>query len=275
MIWSDGRVLPDEALGVSVRDRAFEHGLGLFETLRTWGGRPVLLPRHLDRLRASAAALGVPIEPASLPDAKAVADLVAADGAAGDVLVRLTASGGVRGGPPAVVWLRTGPLPPPVRRAGATLALARFQVAWDDPLARHKSLNYWARRLAAERALELGADEALLATPDGRVWEGSRTNLFLVRDGVLVTPGLDGPIVPGVMRALVLELADGAGIATREAAPTLSELDGADEAFLTNAVRGIVPVGRTPGGALNAPGPVTTRLRTLLDAFLAADGPPP
>jgi branched-subunit amino acid aminotransferase/4-amino-4-deoxychorismate lyase len=271
MIWSGGRVLSDEALCVSVRDRALEHGLGLFETLRTWAGRPALLGRHVDRLRTSAEALGIPIEPPALPDERAVAELLAAEKAEGDVLLRITASGGVRGDAAPVVWMRAGPLPPPVRRHGAVLALAHFQVAWDDPLARYKSLNYWARRLAAERALDLGADEALLTTPDGRAWEGSRTNLFLVRRGALTTPGLDGPIVPGVMRARVLELAAAIGIEAREAAPTLAEVDAADEVFLTNSVRGIVPVGRTPGRTLAAPGPVTARLQVRLNEALGAE----
>jgi branched-subunit amino acid aminotransferase/4-amino-4-deoxychorismate lyase len=271
MIWSGGRVVPAEAVTVSVRDRALEHGLGLFETLRTWGGRPKLLARHLDRLRASAEALGIPIGLATLPDERAVAELLAADGAEGEVLLRITASGGVRGVAAPVVWMRTAPLPPPVHRKGAVLAVAHFQVAWDDPLARHKSLNYWARRLAAERALDLGADEAIMTTPDGRAWEGSRTNLFLVRRGALITPGLDGPLVPGVMRALVLELAAAEGISVQEAAPTLAELDAADETFLTNSVRGIVPVGRTPGRTLPAPGPVTARLQKLLKKALSAE----
>src|SRR5205823_12510642 len=132
--------------------------------------------------------------------------------------------------------------------------------ARDNPLARHKTLNYWGQRLAFERARSLGADEALLATPDARIWEGTRTNLFLVRGRSLVTPGTVGPVLPGVMRALVLERAPDAGLATSEEDVTIDDLDAADEVFLTNAVRGVVPVGRAEGRDREAPGPVTDRL---------------
>ena len=70
MIWVRGRIVPDDALAISVLDRTFEHGLGLFETLRTWSGQPTLLPRHLDRLTRSAAELGLPHDREALPDAK-------------------------------------------------------------------------------------------------------------------------------------------------------------------------------------------------------------
>ncbi len=79
MIWVAGRIVPDDELKVSVLDRTFEHGLGLFETLRTWNGRAVLLGRHLARLSRSAEELGLPLDPAALPDAGAVADLLRAE----------------------------------------------------------------------------------------------------------------------------------------------------------------------------------------------------
>ncbi|GAC1339132.1 MAG: branched chain amino acid--2-keto-4-methylthiobutyrate aminotransferase [Isosphaeraceae bacterium] len=265
MIWVDGRVVPDDALSLGIRDRAFEHGLGLFETLRTWHGRATLLSRHLARLERSARTLGIPIDRRTLPDQNGASELLAAENGNGDTLLRITTSGGgPSGSSPAIVWMRTGALPPTIDRAGAVVGIAEYQVSWDDPLARHKTLNYWARRLAAERAYDLGADEALIGSPDGRVWEGTRMNLFLIRGRPVTTAGLDAPIVPGIMRAIVLEMAVAAGLSVRETAPTLREIDQADEVFLTNAVRGIVPVGRAPGRVLNAPGPWTTLLRDRL-----------
>ena len=97
----------------------------------------------------------------------------------------------------------------------------------------------------------------------GGYGEGSRTNLFLIWRKMLITPGLDGPVLPGIMRALVLELAPDLGLTPIESAIGVSraELMKADEVFLTNSVRGVVPVGWLAGRALAAPGVWTARLR--------------
>src|SRR5260370_30341807 len=95
MTWVKGQIVADDALQVSVLDRTFEHGLGLFETCRTWNGHPTLLPRHLRRLRRSAAELDLALDPADLPDSRAVRDLVNADGREGDAVLRIPLSGGL------------------------------------------------------------------------------------------------------------------------------------------------------------------------------------
>src|SRR5205823_4197652 len=146
--------------------------------------------------------------------------------------------------------------------------------AWNDPLARHKSLNYWSRRLAFEEARRQGFDEVLCISPGSYYsyyWEGSRTNLFLIRNVSLSTPCLDGPIVPGVMRALVLEHARELPLVDvhEETGLRMGEIREADEIFLTNSVRGIIPVARAGyddrhGGFhwidWPAPGPWTQRI---------------
>ena len=99
MLWARGELVRDDALMVSVLDRTFEHGLGLFETLRTWNGHPTLLDRHLERLKASAFELGLPLEPGQLPDRGAVASLIAANRdvvpVGHDARLRITLSGGL------------------------------------------------------------------------------------------------------------------------------------------------------------------------------------
>ena len=97
MIWVGGSVVADDALSISVLDRTFEHGLGLFETFRTWNGHPSLLDRHLARLRRSAAELKLPLAPAALPDAAAVAALLRVEGHNEDRRLRITLSGGRSG----------------------------------------------------------------------------------------------------------------------------------------------------------------------------------
>jgi branched-subunit amino acid aminotransferase/4-amino-4-deoxychorismate lyase len=274
LIWLAGRIVPEEALQVPAGDRVFEHGLGLFETLRTWDGVAPLLPRHLARMTRSAEELGLPLDPAALPDAAALDGLLQANAAGGDAVIRITLSGGTQGAGSALVWMRQAPLPPPLGAHGAVVGFATGTLAGGDLLARHKTLNYWSRRLAYEQGKQQGADEVLLATPDGRFWEGTRTNLFLVRDAALLTPGLFGPVLPGVMRALVLERAAGAGLSPVACERGVSEtdLETADEVFLTNAVRGLVPVGRTPGRSFTAPGPWTCRLNDRVTEWLHRRG---
>lgn len=268
-VWSRGLLLGEEEPLIGAGDRALEHGVGLFETLRTWGGRPLLLSRHLQRLQRSAAALRLPLDPADLPEESTIADLLTESRCRGDAVVRITVSGGSEDGGRSRVWMRPRPLPAPFGEAGAAVVLGGYCLSWYDLLARHKTLNYWAKDLARDRAVAIGADEALLGTPDGRIWEGTRFNVFLVRGREVLTPDLDGPVLPGIMRGLVLELSERVGLPISEQDVRAADIDEADEVFLTNAVRGIVPVGFVPGGPLTAPGPITRLLTKELQSWLA------
>jgi branched-subunit amino acid aminotransferase/4-amino-4-deoxychorismate lyase len=285
MIWSDGKILPDGGLSITVQDRTFEHGLGLFETLRTWGGRPTLLELHKARMLRSAAELDLSIEPASLPDESAVRRLLEAEGIGGDRLLRITASGGTTSSP-SVVWMKSGPLPEPISESGASVLLNSWEVSHEDAMARHKTLNYWSRRRAYEEARRRGFDEALSWTSglmDGDYYyEGSRTNAFFLFKGFgvgplrftrpsLFTTSTVGPIVPGIMRQIVVEIAREFSIEVIEEAFgfNTSMIGHNDEFFLTNSVRGIVPVSRAVFGKGSefrwpAPGPWTVRLQEAL-----------
>ncbi len=241
MIWVDGRIVPDGSFTVADSDRIFEHGLGLFETFRTWNGAASLLSRHLNRLKRSARRLQIPIDEARLPTAADVAALVAANGLA-DGLLRLTASGGRLPDLTSTLWMTARPLPPELPRAGYRVVDAPWAVAVDDVLCRHKTLNYWSKRFAYDHALNQGADEAIFTSTDGRFWEGSRSNLFLILDRQLVTPPASGPIVPGILRQLVLDQAESVGLMPRETNVNACLIDAADAIFLTNSVRGLIPV---------------------------------
>jgi branched-subunit amino acid aminotransferase/4-amino-4-deoxychorismate lyase len=279
MIWHAGRVVPAESLRVSVLDRTFEHGLGLFETFRTWNGHPTLLDRHLARLRRSARELRLPLIAEMLPDASAVAALMEAEGRAGDAMLRITLSGGLSKSSGSTLWMRSAPIPPPIGPEGATLGGA--EVGWEasarDPLAGHKTLNYWRKRLAHEDARRRGEDEVLGWTPEGSLAEGSRTSVFAVAGGTLWTPdAATCPLLPGILRGLVAERAPRLGLEVREVARFGPErLDAAEEVFLTNSVRGIVPVGRIGPRRLEVPGPATARLWEDLRTWLESGGREP
>ena len=289
MIWVGGEIVPDDALKISVLDRTFEHGLGLFETLRTWTGRAVLLDRHLARLRRSAEELGIPLNGHHLPDAEAVHSLIAADGRVGDAMIRITTSGGTTAPNSANVWMRSAPLPSDWGVIGAApspfgldFAAAALNVDWKSPLGRHKTLNYWRRQLEFERQ---GGRESVVMADDGALVEGTRTNVFFVANGCLNTADLSYPILPGVMRSLVLERAAKLGMPINEftfqgwAKARLTTEDRpkpqwrkADEIFLTNSVRGIVPVAHTFAWDRPAPGPWTQRLSNDILGWLNRGG---
>jgi branched-subunit amino acid aminotransferase/4-amino-4-deoxychorismate lyase len=271
MIWVEGRIVADDALRISVLDRTFEHGLGLFETLRTWNGWPSLLPRHLDRLKRSAEQLRIPLDPDHLPTADAVRDLMAADGREDDAMLRITLSGGLSEASGATLWMRSSPLLPFASASG--LRLGPVGPARDDVLAGYKGLNYWSNRLLHEMSRAEGFDECLTIDAAGTVREGSRTNIFLVVDGELITPPSDGRIVPGIMRGVVIERAARLGIAVEESGLNLFDPKSEpEEVFLTNAVRGVVPVGSWGDARFPAPGRVTRRIQDDVTAWLESGG---
>jgi branched-chain amino acid aminotransferase len=266
MLWARGELVSEDALAIGAGDRTFEHGLGLFESFRTWNGQPTLLRRHLERMKNSARELGLPLDAGQLPEPEAVAALIAASrdvvSPGDDARLRITLSGGLATSSPgsSVVWMSVGPLPARIREGGAIITES-IEVPRDDPLTRHKTLNYWRKQIAHARAIETGADEVLCVTHNRLICEASRSNIFLVRDGCLHTPAGDSPLLPGIMRQVVLERARAIGIEAVEESLPIERIATADEAFLTNSVRGILPVGRLMDVQFAAPGPVTVALR--------------
>jgi branched-subunit amino acid aminotransferase/4-amino-4-deoxychorismate lyase len=261
MIWHDGNIIPDEALRVGIDDRVFEHGLGLFETFRSWDGRAPLLGSHLDRLRDSARTLGIALEGVRLPGREGVARLLDAAGVGGDGMLRLTVTAGSASGNRPVAWMTVRPLPAPEDLPLDVVALA--DSPGDPAIDRFKMLNYWGRRIAHESARSRGADEGLLIAPDGSLREGSRNNVLILTRAharTIATPVADGSILPGIMRRQALDFAASRGYLIEERAIPLGELFDAEAAFLTNSVRGVRPVGRIDGRLIHSPDEPLSRL---------------
>jgi branched-chain amino acid aminotransferase len=279
MIWFRGEIVSDHVPTLSVLDRTVEHGLGLFETFRTWNRHPTLFSRHRERMLSSAALLGLAVDTSLFPDERAVADIVQVSqdrlvkGPFRDHRLRIILSGGVSserqsGGQ---LLMTAGPLPQPIPATGAVITRS-IQIAPDDPLARHKTLNYWRKRIAYESAAADGCDEVLCVTPTGFLCEGTRSNLFLVIGERLWTPSADGPLLPGIMRGVVLDEAKRLGIETAEASLSLGQIAIADEAFLTSSIRGVAPIARLMDHPFAVPGPVTSRLWKAILPWLETGG---
>jgi branched-subunit amino acid aminotransferase/4-amino-4-deoxychorismate lyase len=224
-------------------------------------------------MERSACELGLRLDPRHLPNACAVSKLGAAGGIGGDVRLRITLSGGLATATASssVLWMSASPLPPPSRPAG-TVITQSIEVAHDDPLARHKTLNYWRKRIAHALALEAGSDDVLCLTAGRLICETTRANVFLVEGDRLVTPGTEGPLLLGVMRGFVLDVARRIGLDVEERPVPLESLHTFDEAFLTNSVRGMLPVARLMSAEWSAPGPVTRWLWAEVLRWLESGG---
>ena len=131
------------------------------------------------------------------------------------------------------------------------------------------------RVLTAARAVEEGADEVLCVTPEGLACEGTRSNIFLIAGRRLITPGADGPLLAGILRRVVLDRAARLGLEAVEGPVSMESLGAAGEAFLTNSVRGMLPIARLLGVDLPAPGPLTQQLWSDILPWLESGGTAP
>jgi branched-subunit amino acid aminotransferase/4-amino-4-deoxychorismate lyase len=246
MIWHAGKIIADEMLAVPIIDRVFEHGLGLFETFRSWNGRAPLLARHLERLIDSGDTLGIAIQRELLPDQAAVSALLEANSLGGDAMFRLTVTAGSASGRAPFAWLTARPLPDPEPTPIAVGLEAGLLGTFEAAVHPHKMLNYWGRRVAHERAAARGLADVLIVGAGGEILEGSRNSLLLVPSGeprMLVRPA-GVPILPGIMCRVAQEFALKFGYASESRAITLKDLQAAEAVFLTNSVRGVRPLSR-------------------------------
>jgi branched-chain amino acid aminotransferase len=268
----NGEIVPAEEARVSVLDNGFTFGDGVYETLRTYAGRPFRLDRHLERLRASAARLGIGLP---LPDAELRARLDALLARAGnpESYIRLIVSRGVGDisynfdrvkGPTVVMAVKPyQPYPEHHFRDGVDVIVSK--VRRNHPLALDpaiKSCNLLNNILAVREAQARGAAEAILLNHAGDVAEGASTNVFAVQGGALLTPPLDAGILEGVTRGVVIEMARRRGLTVREERLPLPALVAADEVFLTSTTRELAPVRSVEGSAIGPgrPGPTTLGL---------------
>ncbi|MEX2183405.1 MAG: aminotransferase class IV [Chloroflexota bacterium] len=297
-VWVDGEVLPADGPHLSVFDRGFQLGDGVFETLRASGGRVTELPEHLARLRRSADGLSIDL-PRDVDQQLTVgiAALLAAeglDGPDGDASVRITVSRGPyrsRGVLPptedvaATLVVQAWPVvaaPPSHLEQGLHLVTSRVRRDPQDPLASLKTTSraeYVYARLEARRA---GADDALFLTVSDRLSESTSANIFLVRrtgsGGAteLATPSLDCAILPGTTRSWLLGWAERVGLRPVEAWLARDDLAAADEAFLCSSVAGILPVTRFDGAPIGdgVPGPWTRRARADRESMIRGEDAP-
>ena len=261
---------------ISVTDSGFLYGAGIFETMRSYNGVVFALKDHLDRLFFSAKSLSIN----NTYDKKFITDAIYKTLRANklaDARLRLTLTGGPMSQPeeqrPAtllITAMKLQPYPPEYYRNGVLVVLCPFRQNTTEPIYRHKTTNYFSRMLGLRLAHEKRAAEALWFTVDNRLAEGCISNVFLVKDSVLYTPPIETPVLAGVARKTVCQLALQKSIKLIEKDLSIDDLLAADEIFLTNVIMQIMPVSKvekhTAGDG--KPGPMTKKLQKYFDDFV-------
>jgi branched-chain amino acid aminotransferase len=277
MLWLDGLLVPVDEARVSPFDHGLLVGDGVFETLRVYDGVPFAWTRHHARLVRSAAGLG--LRAPGSHELRAAVDEVLAANRLTDGRVRVTVTGGPSplgsergGGPPTVIVVSAPatPWPPTV-----DVVIVPWSRNEHGAVAGLKTTSYAENVRALAHARERGAGEAMFLNTRGELCEATGSNVFVIRDGVVLTPPADAGCLLGVTRALVLELCADHGVPAEEAALGRAALGDADEAFLTSSTREVQPIGRVDGRALPAaPGPTSEKLGSLLTELIARNPDP-
>ena len=274
LISVNGELKPRSEAVVSVFDSGFMLGDGVWEGLRVHKGRLAFLDRHLDRLFEGAKAIAMDVGLTREELAKRLYDTLDAYGMSEGVHVRLMITRGVRstpyqdprvvvGGPTIVIIPEYKQPPEGVHERG--LKLFTVHVRRGDPAVQDPKLNSHSKLnciLASIQATQAGADEGLMLDPHGFVATCNSTHFFIVRKGEVWTSS-GRYNLGGITRGLVLEIARESGITAFEKDFSLTDVYGAEEAFVTGTFAGIVPVREVDGRSLTCRGPMVERLQQL------------
>lgn len=274
--WVNGTLLDRDDAVVSAFDHGLTVGDGAFETVKVVDGVPFALRRHIERLTRSAAGLGLP--EVDRDEVWAASAAVCAQAPVGLHRLRITYTGGIaplgseRGdsGPTLVVAIAA--TAPPAETT--SIAVVEWPRNERGALAGLKTTSYAENVVALASAKALGATEAVFADTQGRLSEGTGSNIFLVVGGELLTPALSTGCLDGITRQLVIEWAG-----AREVELPISVLDEADELFLTSSIRDVQGVAAIVGSwharqLLSAPGPVTREVAAAFAKHSAEDPEP-
>jgi branched-subunit amino acid aminotransferase/4-amino-4-deoxychorismate lyase len=250
-VWLSGRFLHEAEASIPATSRSVRLGVGVYDTFRVRGGRAPLLARHLQRIERSARELDLWPGP---QDWEGVLAELARRNALDDGVARLTLGDGF-------ALLGLAPLPEELdtqRRRGIELPVLRLE----RPLADVKGTS----RLDLEHAERRAGGEVLLLSASGSALETTRANFFAVTGTGLETAPVPD-VLPGIARALLLEIALELGIGVSQRAPRLADLGTWREAFASNAPRGVRPVTAIAGAAIGdgKPGPLSLELQRRLD----------
>lgn len=259
-VWLNDELVDAQKATVSVFDHGFTVGDGAFETLKVVNTQPVALTRHIKRLVHSLNTIGIEFDKEDLLK-KAINEVISANKSLGEIMrMRITYTSGV------------GPLGSDRTKDNFTLVVAvspesiwpdtALVITVSDPrndksiLAGSKTTSYAQNAALLSVAKKQGAHEAIMPNTKGELCEGTGSNIFVVKDGQVMTPPLSGGCLGGITRALVIKWFD-----VKEVDLPMSVLKDVDEAFLTSSTRDIQPISNIDDRVLNAPGPIASKMR--------------
>ena len=278
-VYITGKLVSKEEATINVYDHGLLYGDGVFEGIRVYGGKVFLHEEHIARLYESALAIRLPIPMSTSEMIDAVKMTVKENGIIdGYIRLVVTRGGGSLGldirktsDPQVIIIADTITLyPEEIYRNGMKLITASTIRNHPGALsARIKSLNYLNNILAKIEGIDAGSPEALMLNHKGEVAECSGDNIFIVKDGVLKTPGPDAGILEGLTRNAVMTIARKSGHEVKECVLLRHDIYIADECFLTGSAAEVVPVVSLDGRDIGegTPGPVTLELLKKFQAF--------
>lgn len=274
MVWLQGELLDAKAAAISPFDHGLLTGDGVFETLVAHRGEPFAQTRHWKRLKNSASRMGL-----EAPEQSLILEAMRAVLQANHLQharIRVTVTGG------------EGPLGSARGHKGQTLLVAASPVPAFSPAAKVitvpyprnergalvgvKTVSYGENVVALYHAKKAAADEAIFGNLAGNLCEGTGTNIFIVREGRLITPPLAAGCLAGVTRGIVIDLCRELGIDIQEIDTPLADLPSVDEAFLSSTLRDVQPIELVDGQSITlAPGPITQKLAAAFADLVARD----
>ncbi len=277
IVYLDGSFISADRARLPALSRAVLYGEGLFETLRTYEGRPFALDEHLARVELSARTLAIPL-PAHFADAARVIPRLLKRNGLSDAVVRISVlAGRSTPGLPSMaceshLLITMRPVPRLLEKERARGISAVTVKAGSFPLSAHKSTSY-LRSIAALRE-HAGAREVMFVDDAGRVLEGATSNIFALAGNLITTPPADGRVLPGVTRQIVLEIAGQAGLKVRQKTLPLRIAVEADSIFVTNSVIELLPVVQLDGRSIGegTPHPLVKILHGLYQERTRSQG---
>jgi len=262
---------------IQVTDSGFLYGAGLFETMRSCNGVVFALTDHLDRLFFSAQALSISNPYTRKYISDAIYQLLQANKLT-DARLRLTLTNGPmaesheqRKSTLLITATKFQPYPPEYYKNGIAVMLCPFRQNPSEPIYGHKTINFYPRMMALNLAHQKRAAEALWFTVDNRLAEGCISNVFLVKDSLLTTPPIRTPVLAGVARKTVCQIALKNSIKLVEKDLYINDLLEADEVFLTNVIMQVMPIIKVEQHTVGdgKVGPMTKKLMELFDKLVS------
>lgn len=280
LCYLNGEFIPQSKTSISVFDHGFLYGDGVFEGIAVYGGKPFRLEQHISRLLDSAKAIGLEIPLDKNQVATAILDTIQinnlVDGYVRPIVTRGVGTLGLDPGycrKPTMLIIPLRAIDYPLmnfkdRPARAIVSTIRRNPSFCLP-ASAKTLNYLNNILAKQQANTAGMDDAIMLDWTGMVSEGTGDNLFIVKQGIVMTPSLHCSILPGVTRSAIFDACNSLGIEIFEKELALQDLYTADEAFFTSTSLEIQPLIEIDGRKIGAgeQGSITCRIREKFDGM--------